>query len=189
MKIALDFDGTLADTQSVICEMMNFKHGTHYTPNDVTSWTFWADRGLDKDFWEAYDFLDRTHARRMIRPVSPFAAATMKWIAGLGHEVEVVTSNNAIAAKDMQSWLFGHGLDFPVRCIGRVSAEEKIALGYQMFIDDSPDLATAIAKSDLDVRLLMIAQPWNKHIASANVYRLNDWRRAASVLSDDLGWV
>lgn len=170
-------------THDLVLSLINFKHGTQFTRANWTFWD-WSEFGLpggDKDFWAVYDLMDETHLRRAIRPTSPFAAATMKWLVQRGHFVELVTSNSPAAAKDMQSWLFGHGLDIPVNTIGR--GVEKATLDYDLFIDDAPSLASAIRASGTDKRLLLYEQPWNVDVPSSTmVIRFTDWADARALL-------
>ncbi len=182
MKIACDWDGSLADTHTLVCEMINFKHGTFYTRNNITSWDFWRDLGLEDDFWAIYDIMDKSHLRRAIKPVSPFACPTLKALLQHGHEVEVLTSNSERAARDMAAWDFGHGIDVHVRALGRVSAREKAALDYDLFIDDAPALVEAMSDFP-NKRMILVDQPWNRAIKlPPNVYRLQHWEDALTAL-------
>jgi 5'(3')-deoxyribonucleotidase len=190
-RVAVDFDGTLADTASFVCELINFKRDAAISPNDVTHWDWWDEHGFDKDFWAAYDLMDRTHLRRAIRPISPLACAIIKYLQQGGHyEFEVVTMNKERAAADMVAWLFGHGLDIPVRAVGRIGVEKKTALGYDMFIDDAPQLAEAVAKLP-DKWMILVDQPWNRAFVcrgygddqyqNNNVVRMKDWSDALAI--------
>jgi len=192
VRVALDFDGTLADTASLVCALINYKQGTHYTPADMTSWTFWADKGYEPDFWGAFDLMDQTHLRRAIRPVSPLACSTIKYLQQEGsYEFEVVTSNHDESAKDMAAWLFGHGLDLPIKTIGRATPRQKAEMNYALYIDDAPGLAEEIAKMPKK-RMVLVDQPWNRQFVcrgydgndiylNGNVIRMEDWKNALTI--------
>lgn len=198
MKIAVDFDGTLADVEALILDLLNFRHGTQFTMADLVSYdTIRLGIGPEADFWEVYDMLDRTHLRRAARPVSPFAAPTIKRLLQMGHEAEVLTANSPAAIRDMTSWLFGHGLDISIRALGRVRASEKAALDYDLFFDDSPHLAEAMSAHP-EKTLVLIDQPWTQSVICRNdavppgdprhvflnVYRLRDWEKGLGLLRD-----
>lgn len=183
MRIAVDFDGTLADTMSLVVQLMNFKHGTNYRPEDVDSWTFWETAvGSMDDFWTIYDIMDRTHLRRAIRPTSPFATPTIKRLLQNGHNVSLLTSNSHRASRDMAAWLFGHGLDIEVITLGRKTASQKADERFDLFIDDAPHLAEEIMKRP-DKKMILVDQRWNRDVVCrGNVYRLDDWERALGLL-------
>lgn len=181
MKIACDWDSTLADSNVVITYLMNFKHGTNYAKADIDSWTFWTDRYGD-DFWRIFDLFDHTYLRRAIPPTDPLACAVVKWLVKRGHEVEIVTSNHEASIPTIRAWLFGHGLDLPIRSLGRIDAEHKAALEYDLLIDDAPGLAAAMAAQP-QRKMILVDQPWNQenHLPP-NVWRLKDWALATDRL-------
>jgi 5'(3')-deoxyribonucleotidase len=195
-RIAVDFDSTLAETLSFVCQLVNYREGTNFKPEEVDSWTFFQDHGYEKAFWGAYDLMDATHLRRAIRPQSPFACPTIKWLTQRGHAVELLTSNSATAVKDMQGWLFGHGLDIPVKALGRVSPHEKAALEYDLFIDDAPGLAEEMARRayahEAPRRMILVDQPYNRRfldyvtVPSGRggwpILRMRDWAVARELL-------
>lgn len=199
MKIAVDFDSTLADTLSVVLEFMNFKYGTALKAEDVTDWDWkvnaetWNKSGrfsvhfdpveIDRDFWKVYDLFDSTHLRRTIPPVDPLACGAVKWLVKRGHKVEIVTSNRPAAEMSIRSWLFGHGLDLPLNMIGRKSPKEKAELDYDIYLDDSPKLAEVMPFTGKT--LLLIPQPYNQYIEpSLNVWKTFSWRRAIDIFEE-----
>jgi 5'(3')-deoxyribonucleotidase len=200
MKIAVDFDSTLADTLQVVLDMFNFKYGTKLEPSHIVDWDwkknaeFWNSVGLngegllfdpeevERDFWKVYDLFDHTHLRRAIRPVDPLACGAIKWLVLRGHDVRIVTSNKPDAEVSIRSWLFGHGLDLPLDIIGRKSASQKAALNYDLFIDDSPSLAPAC--EELKKPLLLVPQPYNTDVLRQGYVRRFNWRDAIDIFED-----
>ena len=198
MRIAVDFDSTLADTMPLVCELVSYKMGEHVTEDDCVTWSYLVDRFGEKAFWGCFDLMDRTHLRRALRPTSPFACPTVKWLVQQGHTVELLTAANPVAAHDIIGWLFGHGLDIPVRAIGRTSVRVKWMLGrnapdgrggpYDVYIDDAPALAEEACKeTDPDGLpvLVLVDQPWNRAVEyerSPRVFRLRDWRNAVDLV-------
>ncbi len=169
-RIAIDFDDTLADVRDMLCRLINYRDGTTFVPEDVKTWTYlYKETDHGRAFWGAYDLMDATHLRRAIRPVSPFACATVKWLQQRGHTVEVVTANHEKAIPDMVSWLFGHGLDCPVRAVGRIDAAEKAKLDYDLFLDDSPLLAEEVRRRALETgskqRMVLVDRYHNRDLA------------------------
>ena len=182
-RVAVDFDGTLADTNALVRALVNYKHGTSLQASDITEWDWWSKNNLEPDFWSAYDLMDTTHLRRAIRPTSPLACASIKYLQQTGrYSFEVVTMNHGKAADDMIAWLFGHGLDIPVRAVGRIEVGKKAALDYDLFIDDAPSLAEAVGGLP-SKQMILYDQPWNRNVvATANVRRMTDWRQAIELV-------
>lgn len=196
MKISVDFDSTLADTLSVVLDLLNFKYGTDITRNEIVDWDWkknakvWNASGrypvpfdpleVEKDFWKVYDLFDTTHLRRAIPPVDPLACAAVKWLVKRGHDVHIVTSNKPIAAESIRSWMFGHGLDLPLDMLGRKTGSQKAHLDYELFIDDSPHLAESMEETGK--LLLLVPQPYNWYIPNSLCVDKNfTWRRAIDI--------
>jgi 5'(3')-deoxyribonucleotidase len=190
MRVAVDFDSTLADTLSVVIDLLNFKHGSHLTREDIVSWD-WVENArrygfpdpeaVAQDFWRIYDLFDTTHLRRAIPPVDPVACAAVKWLVKRGHDVHIVTSNKPRAEESIRSWLFGHGLELPLDIIGRMTASQKAELPYDYYIDDAPGLAEAVNKlaDGRIVKLFLVPQPYNRHVPrSERVETGFTWRHA-----------
>ena len=116
MKVALDFDGTLAATDRLILDLMNWHLGTSYTREDWDSWDFWRDMGpeVDKAFWGLFKLMDERYLRRAIPPTDPFAPAVVKWLMKRGHEVHLVTANSKKAIESFNGWLWAQGIEMPI---------------------------------------------------------------------------
>jgi 5'(3')-deoxyribonucleotidase len=208
MKVAVDFDSTLADTLKVVVDLFNFKYETHLTRADVTSWD-WTENGrrwrlphpedAERDFWRIYDLFDSTHLRRAIPPVDPLACGAVKWLVKRGHQVDIVTSNRPEAAMSIQAWLFSHGLDLPIKVLERKTASHKALLDYDIFIDDAPSLAKSIAElyhEQKNVihfemprpakRLFLVPQPYNHTAVTSPAIRTDfTWRHAIDIFEEE----
>lgn len=184
MRFGIDFDNTLADVESVMLNLINFKHETKIAATEITDWDWLSDHGYGDSFWAVYNLLDTTYLRRAIPPVSPFAPAVVKWLGKRGHKVNIVTANKPEALPSIQDWLWGHGLDTKVKLLGRVSAGQKVRLAYDVFVDDSPKLIEPIKRAP-SKRLILLSQPWNLKIdvkGVKNIYRAKDWEEVYEIL-------
>lgn len=181
MRVAVDFDGTLADSQSLYLALLNYRHGAAVRLSEIDEWNAYDRLFGNCELERVLDLVDNTHLRRAIRPTSPVAPAFVKWLVGRGHAVEVLTSNSEVTADSIRAWNFGHGLDVPVRAIGRVSAANKAAMDYDLFMDDSPHIIEPVM--DLGKFLMLVDAPYNRSVASLgydgqpNFYRIVDWSR------------
>src|SRR5437879_1719897 len=93
MRFGIDFDTTPADVETVMLNLINFKHGTKFVATDIVNWDFLDQQGYGESFWQVYTLFDTTYLRRAIPPVSPFAPAVVKWLEKRGHKVNIVTAN------------------------------------------------------------------------------------------------
>lgn len=211
MKVACDFDSTLADTLKVVLDLFNFKYGLGLTREDIVDWDWkknakvwgFTEEGaqeVEADFWKVYDLFDTTHLRRAIPPVDPLACGAVKWLVKHGHQVDIVTSNRPEAEMSIRAWLFGHGLDLPLRMLDRKTGSHKAELDYDVFIDDAPSLAKSIAdlydKQCVSVvhfempnprhRLLLVPQPYNRHITRSPAVNTEfTWERALQIFREE----
>ncbi len=185
MKVALDFDGTLADTGSLILLLMNWRLGTSYKMEDWDSWGFWAGMSpeAEKAFWGLFDLMDESYLRRALPPMDPFAPAVVKWLMKRGHEVNLVTvnSNTKKALDSFNGWLWAQGIEMPVVAMGRTNVS-KAELDYDLFIDDSPRLAEDMGRHQ-NKKLILLRRPLNKSVAATpNVYPAENWEEVKEVL-------
>ena len=211
MKVACDFDSTLADKLKVVLDLFNFKYGLSLTREDIVDWDWkvnakvwgFTEEGakeVEADFWKVYDLFDTTHLRRAIPPVDPMACGAVKWLVKRGHQVDIVTSNRPEAEMSIRAWLFGHGLDLPLRMLDRKTASHKAELDYDVMIDDAPSLAKAITEQYLEQkagtihfeqprphhRLLLVPQPFNRQVLESPAVRTDfTWRRAIDIFEEE----
>lgn len=187
LKIAIDYDGTIAKTMEFVCELINLQTGRNYNYKDVKSWDFWEKEGWEKQFWNSYNFLDK-NGRLSIKPYDDHVFKSLdKLVEG---RLDIVTANNEIAANDIASWVDYYGnydhdyrwLDFKVNCIGRKTAAEKLSLDYDLYIDDNPNLAIEAANHP-NKRVLLANAPWNKEIPNSfNVRRFESWEEIPKLI-------
>lgn len=181
-KIAVDFDGTLAKTSCFICELINFKTGHNHTYKDINKWNYWQEVGLEKEFWAAYDFMDKK-GRLSLEPYDEYTIPCLREMSSQkGDSVDIVTANNQSAKSHIEDWIKYKGvykaspLNLNVVCLGRVSCKEKLELDYDIYIDDNPNMAQEI--SNFPKKFLFLANaPWNKDIKNTeNVKRFESWK-------------
>ena len=142
-------------------------------------------KDINKVFWEVHDLMETTYIRRAIRPI-PYATDVIKSIKEMGCIVEVITMNNDRAKKNIEAWLFMHGLEIPVYTQGRGSPGDKVKLDYDIFIDDSPRLIERMKKFP-EKHLILFTQPWNKEIDISkykNINRCNNWLEILSFINN-----
>jgi 5'(3')-deoxyribonucleotidase len=184
MKIACDVDGTLMKTTSFICSLINFRHGTNFSFKDVNSWDFWQKNGFEKDFYEAYNFLDE-FGRGSIQPYDEHTLSSLGKINSFDNEfgrlihLDFVTANNSDSEVHIRDWITNNKRPYLgpywINCLGRTTCDAKLALDYDLYIDDNPELAIKI-KDYPNKKLLLPNCPWNKNIKDCEqVARFESW--------------
>lgn len=194
LNIAVDYDGCAARTSDFICELVNLMTCRNYTYKDIKSWDFWEKEGWNKQFWKAYDFMDR-NGRLSIKPYDNHLFSSLSQLNLITKKpFDIVTANDNCAAPHIYKWMAyynGYGTNeaysypnFTVKCIGRKTAAEKLALDYQIYIDDNPNLAEAASKFP-NKQILLANAPWNKHIKnSINIQRFESWKEVPELVKN-----
>ena len=70
MRIAIDFDDTVADQTAILLSLMNWKLGTAIKFEEL-EWDFFHRNQITEDaFWQIHDLYDSTYLRRAMPPVA-----------------------------------------------------------------------------------------------------------------------
>ena len=156
-KIALDFDSVLSDTMRSWTCKHNQLHGTEFSKSDIKSWKFWEDLNVDvkvkdqcfQEAWRDWQNLPATEhdLDKKVKELSDFG------------EIDVVTSVDVKHLDDVRSWLENRSIE--VQKVKHAESE-KTHLSYDLFIDDSPELAKDAEKNKK--KCFVYNQEWNSHI-------------------------
>lgn len=184
LEVALDFDGTCVRTMDLICHMVNFKRGTNFTARDIKSWDFWQQAGYDEDFWGVYDMFDTTDLRQTLAPYDRWTGYMIAAMAARCKRVDLVTCNRPEAGPSIRAWLDKYVPDrfsdlVSVRCLGRVTPDEKVSLGYNVYLDDGPHLAVAVEREP-GVYMGLANARWNEHVVESD--RVRRWRSSSDLI-------
>ena len=192
LRASVDFDCTLARTNDLVAELMNFRLGTtHLRPENWTRWDFFSSKEEEDAFWAAYDLMDRHGLRMCIRPQDAFTGNGLRWVVKT-MDTTVVTGNHPSVASDIARWLrdvllFHHPL--PVRCIGRPgtlspqAGGSKLDLPFDVYLDDAPSIAAKIEQYPAKFLLLADA-PWNREVPEGpQVRRFRSWAEVPALLA------
>lgn len=175
MRIALDFDGVLADTHTAAVRLYNKYNDENVSVFDFTDWDF-GDSGVtlgdylmfSRMAWELdgcgdsrvnpIPTEDRIQFEEMVHNLNENSNVT----------IDVVTARTTENYEDVKNWLrywFGdhwyESLTFE---------KQKHLLDYDIYIDDNPQL-----RFDVPVQY-MPKRPWNKNVEIEyldNVYRMD----------------
>ncbi len=177
MKIALDVDGVLADVILCWIERSN-RHRRHLTKEQITSWDFWRFHGIDRyDFYR--ELSDCWKGWRTIPPTEKNLAENTKRLQEFGR-VDIVTARERSTDGFVRQWLKLHDISYD-SYVSVVDGTLKADLDYDVFIDDSPLNASALAEKGRSV--LLYGQPWNAGFHSPKSIRISSLNDAIERIS------
>jgi len=173
IRVALDVDGTLADTMAIWLDNFNKNQNGKFkkrlTSDDISHWNFWMALGLDVS--EFYKTLSDCWSLRwaevpLVENDAPSSIDKLRSIA----KVDIVTARDGLTHKFVKKWLAEKNI-FYDSYVGVGGGIDKARLDYDFFIDDSPENALEIVS--MQKRLLLYDQPWNKHIRHPKISRIS----------------
>lgn len=156
-QVALDLDSTIAATCAVGFELLGDPDRDY---DDIDCWNWGLDEYGERflhAMWHAWSIRPTD-----VPPLEPDLPATIDTLRETNH-VDIVTAHppklEAVAA-GKEAWIAQQGItvdDFVV-------AQDKPALGYDVYIDDKPALVDAVDSQCPDATCIVRDQPYNRHL-------------------------
>jgi len=169
-RLYLDVDGVLADFSSRIISNYNLKHGTTYTHDDVTDWTFsnilqpgqqWGDY-VDPDFWTSLDTYPWAYK---LLGVAQNAGIPYAFLTSLPDH-NGPSGGLGAAIEGRKRWLdakFTHlGELTPSRRLVVADRKELVVGPHDILVEDAPKNIHAVREAGGHV--MALAQPWNTEV-------------------------
>lgn len=165
-KIALDFDSVLSDTMKSWTAKHNQLHGSDFSKSDIKSWEFWDDLGVEKEVMKTC-FREAWKDWENLPATEPDLDKKVRELSDHG-QVDIVTNVDEDHLEYIRKWLENGNIEVEeVKHAGG----EKIQLPYDLFIDDSPNLAMDAEQHKK--KCFVYNQQWNIHIQpSKNISRI-----------------
>ncbi len=165
LKVALDFDSVLSDTMVRWVELFNEKKGTKLTKKDVVSWSFWNDFGITMD--EAFNIFEEAWSDwKNLPPTEDKISDKVKKLTNIS-TVDIVTHVLESHLQYVKMWLKNNDIVYE----NFVSVQgNKVDLSYDVFIDDSPNVAQKSSRAGKVC--LLYDQPWNREIIGEKITRI-----------------
>ena len=181
LQIALDLDGVLANTMLTFCQILNKRHSTQFTVDSFDRWNAWQIAHISKD--EFMQTLDEAWFNwKAIPPVEEGIGDKLRAIHAFG-SVDVVTGRSQRTVQNAKAWLEKHRISYD-RFVRTESTNAKATLSYDVFIDDSAELMSAIS-SRLDRYGVLYGQPWNKNAESMpRIFKVDKWLQVPGILKE-----
>jgi 5'(3')-deoxyribonucleotidase len=147
MRIAVDLDGTLAQTHEVFLEELERREGVSHSLEDIRSWYF-----ENVDFsTDTFHEIARENWTEKDIPLTDTEIPEHLSKLRKNHDVDVVTARNDVPENELKSWLRKKEVPFDSFKVDK----EKTHLGYDYLIDDSP---TYIGNG---IKILLYHRPYN----------------------------
>ena len=181
IHLGIDFDDTLLDTRRVFLAILNRAFGTQHTYASAQQYYLDSTFGctsadLERIFSENFDELHN------LDPL-PGAADMLLRAHAQGHRLTLITARPPIHMPPLHEWVARHHLPMDTIISAPKSGEKALRaaeLGIDLFIDDNPRHALAIA--DKQIPVLLLDRPYNQTCAGPRITRVPDWHAVASVL-------
>lgn len=148
MKIAVDLDGTLAQTHEVFLEELEKREGTSYRLEDIRSWYF---ENVDFTVEQFHEIARKSWKTRDMPLTDKEIPENLSAIRE-NHTVDIVTARDDIPREELKRWLERKEVPFDKFRVDK----EKTHLDYNMLIDDSP---TYIGDG---MKILLYHRPYNQ---------------------------
>ena len=156
MRLCCDIEGTITDTVGAMCFLLGID------PKLVDSWDYISNRFGKKVFWDTYRLVWK---EQLINPIetSKQVFSFMQAMRKMNIQVDYVSGIPEDCEQYLRDWLIKNELAFAdIVRVGNV--QDKVALGYQLFVDDPPLLQIRDGQT-----LFLYNQSWNENVIY-NVY-------------------
>jgi 5' nucleotidase, deoxy (Pyrimidine), cytosolic type C protein (NT5C) len=146
---------------------------------DLDSWSSWTKFGIPRD--DFYRILDESWEDwKKVPPTEPRLNSKVARIEKLG-DLDIVTGRSKRTEGSAISWVEHQKIRY--RHFVRVAGwRDKIVLGYDVYIDDAPDLMPLVSRSPLSWGILY-DRPWNRSVSiMPKVLRAESWKQIPGLL-------
>jgi hypothetical protein len=154
------------------CKIINMRHSTHFQVSSFNRWKAWETANISKA--EFFHTLDEAWFKwPSIPPTEEKLADKIGRLIEFS-QVDIVTGRSPETVSSAESWLENQKIKFNT-FIRTDSVMDKADLNYDVFIDDSPELMSALA-SKPNCHAILYTQPWNKDTPEMpRILRAQSW--------------
>lgn len=183
MKIAVDFDDTIVLQYAEVLKILNEKYDINIDYNKVGYWCWTQDNFPVVTLEEILDIVYNFKPYDC-QPVDKYLTKYFNKLTK-EHYVEIVTARWGEDCLEMDIWrtLSKYRLK-GFHDIVLSGNGDKQHLNYEVYVDDSPNLAEAFMKSHYGI-LILYDQPWNWYIECDkhwNLFRAKDWKQVYKII-------
>jgi uncharacterized HAD superfamily protein len=197
-RIYVDLDDVLARTVFALTRILARYFGRRVRVREVLDFDLGRSFGLEPEELSAFmRFVHQPEVLGALQPTAGAAAALEGWRAR-GYRVEVMTGRPPSTAGISRRWLRDHGIPHShFACVDKyarpdwngapgrgLALEDLPALGFDLAVEDSPEMAGHLAEH-CDVPVALMDRPWNRDLsrlsatAAARIVRCRGWEEVA----------
>jgi hypothetical protein len=162
------------------CRILNMRYSAHFKVSSFNRWKAWETAGISKN--EFFRTLDE--AWFDWRSIPPTELQLAEKVGKLleSSTVDIVTGRSPETVPSAKSWLQTQEIRFN-EFIRTDSTMEKTGLDYDVYIDDSPELISALASKPKS-HAILYTQPWNMEIGEMpGILRANSWKQIPELVN------
>lgn len=167
MRIGLDLDGVIVDSIPHWIRVLNREAGTTYVEGNLPD-----SHGQP----EIAAVSDRFEVEMLIPPGPvPGAREAVRQLKEAGHILVVITARSPRMRGLTEAWLAYHGISVDrLRFLGGGNkADAAIAEGIELFVEDTPHNAQALAEAGVEV--LLFEEPYNRSFRHPLAHHCRGW--------------
>lgn len=150
VTISLDVESVIADTHSYFLNVYNSLYGTAYTTQNIDNWD-WVRNEVE---WKVFDGITHGGWKNEAEKIQ-LRERNINTVLKELHEnenvcVDIITARNGVE-DEMIAWLESHGITNYNEFIS--TTQKKPSLGYNVYIDDNPNLRGTLTKRQLQFQI------------------------------------
>lgn len=150
MRIAVDIDGTLAQTHEVFLEELERREGVSHELEDLQSWEF---ENVDFSVEKFHRIARENWRKRDIPLTEQDIPEHLRALREHASRIDVVTARDDIPKSELRDWLNSKNVPFDSLKV----SNEKTSMKYDYLIDDSPNYLRS------EMKVLLYHRPYNRH--------------------------
>ena len=184
-RVALDLDGVLAETLAGFCKLYNKRHNGNLSLEKIKDWYFFFKKlGLSEESFLSY--LDEVWSRwRDIPSTDPNITSYLEEITRSYPIIfDIVTCRSKKTITFVKKWLEKYRIPYNSIIVAQDSSE-KLNLGYDIYIDDHPDLMRMISSNEGQSVAIFYIRPWNSSLPPMrNVFTAKNWAQISRIMKN-----
>ncbi|MFH1958401.1 MAG: hypothetical protein ABIJ15_08000 [bacterium] len=186
MKLGVDLDGVIVDTDAVFRKYIKKITGVSSTRDMITSYFYEECLHISKeDVEKVYSIMQSDSAWKEL-PALEDAEETLNELAAT-FEIFIITARPVESKAQTEEFLKKHGI--PVKEIYFISEKQRkldiingLPFEVSAFIEDRLDFAEEIARAGINTYLM--DYPWNRtNRKIPNLHRVSNWKQIGSALN------
>jgi 5'(3')-deoxyribonucleotidase len=160
--LAVDLYSTLADVNTIMCELVKRDFGHNVKIEDITDWNYIPRLVGDDQCWAYFREIWTDHVDKIL-PVDPNCINALYQALGQGYSIRIITSTQRECLPNIVKWLDDWKVPYDALIAIKSGPGSKWQFEFNAIIDDAPSLAKDALKYP-DRKCFLIDSPWNRDI-------------------------